>query len=71
MVHLGKLRSHRISSWPSPEPLGTLDPGQEQVPPGAQAWLSFATGLGAIQLAQGHDLGPNWGVWFLSLCLLL
>lgn len=55
----------------SPEPLGMLEPGQEQVPRGAQAWLSFATGLGAIQLAQGHDLGPNWVVWFLSLCLLL
>ena len=71
MVHLEKPRLHRISSWPSPEPLGMLEPGQEQVPQGAQAWLSFATGLGAIQLAQGHDLDPNWVIWFLSLCLLL
>lgn len=40
----------------SPEPLGMLEPGQEQVPQGAQAWLSFATGLGAIPSTQGHDL---------------
>lgn len=71
MVHLGKLRPQRISSWPSLEPLGTLELRQEQVPPGAQGWLSFTAGLGAMQLAQGHDSGPNWGVWFLSLCLLL
>lgn len=68
---LGKSKLQRISSWVSPEPLGTPEPRQEQVPPGAQAWFSFTTGLGAMQLAQGHDLGPNWGVWFLSLCLLL
>lgn len=68
MGHLEKLRPQE---GPSPDSVGTPELSQEQVPPGAWAWLSFGTGLGAMQLAQGHGLVPNWGVWFLSLCLLL